>query len=178
MVVKGCSCGGASLYTLCGTQRGAGFDGAQVTSFLRVCHHLSPWEEICGARDKAICDAQTSILSGLLSHIGDRVGSQVSGAEALIVRPELAVFPLSVCPPFSHHCNPCHRGTRGACTHWKKRSQTTGWLLTEVQATSNVPPVPAPAVASPTLHKRSFWYETPWSVTADHFSQPLLSLSC
>ena len=110
--------------------------------------------------------------------IRDRVGSQVSGAEALIVRPELAVFPLNVCPPFSHHCHPCCRGTRGACAHWKKRSQTTGWLLTEVQATSNVPPVPAPAVASPTLLKRSLWSETPWSLTADHFSQPLLSLPC
>jgi len=117
----GCSCGEAWLYSLCGTQSGAGFDGSQVTPFLRVCHQLSPWEEICGARAKATCEAQTSsILSGLLSHIGGKVPTRVSGAEVLTVRPDLLVFPLSVCPPFSQHCNPCHRGTRGACASWKK----------------------------------------------------------
>jgi len=117
----GCSCGEAWLYSLCGTQSGAGFDGSQVTSFLRLCHQLLPWEEICGARAKGPCEAQTSsILSGLLSHIGGRVVSQVSAAEVLIVRPDLPVFPLSVCPPFSQQCNPCHRGTRRACACWEK----------------------------------------------------------
>jgi len=97
---------------------GAGFDGPQVTSFLRVCHHLSPWERIGATRTEARCEAQTScILSSLLKPTGGRVGTQVFGAEVLIVRPDLAVFPLSVCPPLSQHFNPCHRGTRGACEH-------------------------------------------------------------
>ena len=58
--------------------------------------------------------------------------------------------------------------------HVGKRSQSTGWLLTEVPATSNVPPVPAPEVASPTLLKHSFWSETPWSLTTEQFPLPLL----
>ena len=60
--------------------------------------------------------------------------------------------------------------------HVGKRSQSIGWLLTEVQATSNVPPVLAPSVASPTLLKHSFWYETHWSLTADQFPLPLLPI--
>ena len=75
MVLMGCSCGEAWLYSLCGTQSGAGFDASQVKSFLRVCHQLLPWEEICGARDKATYEAQTSsILTGLFSHIGGQGG--------------------------------------------------------------------------------------------------------
>ena len=58
--------------------------------------------------------------------------------------------------------------------HVGKRSQSTGWLLTEVHATCNIPPVPAPAVASPTLLKHSFWSETSWSLTTDQFPLPLL----
>ena len=58
--------------------------------------------------------------------------------------------------------------------HVGKRSQSTGWLLTEVHATCNIPPVPAPAVASPTLLKHSFWSETPWSLTTDQFPLTLL----
>ena len=108
--------------TVCVVPRGgAGFDGPQVTSFLRVCHHLSPWERIGGRRTEARCEAQTSsILNGLLKPIGSRVGTQVFRAEVLIVRPNLPVFPLSVCPSLSQHCNPCQRGTRGACACWKK----------------------------------------------------------
>ena len=67
---------------------------------------------------EARCEAQTSsILNGLLKPIGSRVGTQVFRAEVLIVRPDLAVFLLSVCPPLSQHCNSYHRGTRGACEH-------------------------------------------------------------
>ena len=179
MVVKGCSCGGASLYTLCGTQRGAGFDGAQVTSFLRVCHHLLAWEMIGGARAGAKCEAETySILSGLLRPYQEQGWVPSFWSRSSDCQARAGCVPSKCVPSFLPSLQPLsQRDKRGLCT-LEKRSQTTGWLLTEVQATSNVPPVPAPAVASPTLHKRSFWYETPWSVTADHFSQPLLSLSC
>ena len=99
-------------------------------------------------------------------------GSQVSGAEALNVRPDLAVFPQICMLPSPSTATLAKEGHKGP-VHVGKRSQSTGWLLTEVPATSNVPPVPAPEVASPTLLKHSFWSETPWSLTADQFPQPL-----
>ncbi|SBO33904.1 hypothetical protein ANAPC4_01352 [Anaplasma phagocytophilum] len=67
---------------------GAGFDGPQVTSFLRVCQHL--W-------------LGSSVLPGLKPNVRQRllflsgihclIGGRVSGAEALNVRPDLAMFP-------------------------------------------------------------------------------------
>ena len=86
---------------------------------------------------------------------GDRVGSQVSGAEALNVRPDLAVFPQVCTLPSPSTATLATEGQEGP-VHREKRRQSIGWLLTEVQATSNVPPVLALAVASPTLLKHSF----------------------
>ena len=86
--------------------------------------------------------------------------------------------PSRMYTPLSQDCNPCHRGPRGACSGWKKnkRSKSPCWLLTEIQATSNVPSVPSPSVASPDLLKHTFWSEISWSLTADHFPRLLLSL--
>ena len=88
--------------------------------------------------------------------------------------------PSRMYTPLSQDCNPCHRGPRGACSGWKKnkRSKSPCWLLTEIQATSNVPCVPSPSVASPDLLKHTFWSEISWSLTADHFPRILLSLPC
>jgi len=41
---------------------GAGFHGPQVTSFLRVCHQLSP-AKVSGAQSEARCEAETSFIS-------------------------------------------------------------------------------------------------------------------
>ena len=76
------------------------------------------------------------------------MGSQVSGAEALNVRPDLAVFPQVCTLPSPSTAT---LATEGQEEHVlvrkkKKRSESTGWLLTEVQATSNSPSVPASAV--------------------------------
>ena len=70
--------------------------------------------------------------------------------------------PSSMYPPLSQHCNLCQRETRGAFSGYKinKRSKSPDRLLTEIQATSNVPSVPLPSVASPALHKHTFWSET------------------
>ena len=57
-----------------------------------------------------------------------------------------------------------------------KRSNSPGWQLTEIQATSKVPSVPSSSVASPSLLKHTFWSEISWSLTADHFPRLLLSL--
>ena len=86
--------------------------------------------------------------------------------------------PSRMYAPLSQHCNPCHRGTRGACSGWKnnKRSKSPGWLLTEIQATSNVPSVPSSSVASPSLLKHTFWSDISWSLKADHFPRLMLSL--
>ena len=85
--------------------------------------------------------------------------------------------PSRMYAPLSQHCNPSHRGTRGACSGWKnnKRSKSPGWLLTEIQATSNVPSVPS-SVASPSLLKHTFWSDISWSLKADHFPRLMLSL--
>ena len=71
---------------------GAGFDGPQVTSFLRVCQHLClgvQWYHV----SSQMWGRDFLFLSGFHCPIGGRVGSQVSGAEALNVRPDLAVLP-------------------------------------------------------------------------------------
>ena len=93
-------------------------------------------------------------------------------------QPRSGCVPSSMYTPLCQHCNPCHRGTRGACSGWKnnKRSKSPGWLLTEIQATSNVPSVPSSSVASPSLLKHTFWSDISWSLTADHFPRLLLSL--
>ena len=77
-------------------------------------------------------------------------------------QPRSGCVPSSLYTPLCQHCNPCHRGTRGACSGWKnnKRSKSPGWLLTEIQATSNVPSVPSPSVASLPLFKHTFCTET------------------
>ena len=77
------------------------------------------------------------------------MGSQVSGAEALNVRPDLAVFPQVCTLPSPSTAT---LATEGQEEHVlvrkkKKRSESTGWLLTEVHATSNSPSVPALAVS-------------------------------
>ena len=88
--------------------------------------------------------------------------------------------PSRMYTPLSQDCNPCHRGPRGACSGWKKnkRSKSPCWLLTEIQATSNVPCVPSPSVASPDLLKHTLWSEIAWSLRAVHFPRLLLSLPC
>ena len=87
-------------------------------------------------------------LSGFHCPIGGRVGSQISGAEALKVRPDMAMF-SQVCTLSSP--STATLATEGQEEHVlvrkkKKRSESTGWLLTVVQATSNSPSVPASAV--------------------------------
>ena len=78
---------------------GAGFDGPQITSFHRVCQHL--WlgsSEV--PRLKPDVRQTLPFLIGFHCPIGGRAGSQVSGAEALNVRPDLAVFPQGCTLPF------------------------------------------------------------------------------
>ena len=87
--------------------------------------------------------------------------------------------PSSMYAPFSSTATLATEGQEEhVLVRKKKRSKSTGWLLTEVQATSNLPSVPASAIAFPALLKHSFWAETSWSLTADHFPQPLLFLPC
>jgi len=98
MVLKGWSCGGASLYRLYHSQWGVGVGmgldlmdhkshlslGCASTYGLEV-QWYQVWSQMWG-RDFLF-------LSGFHCPIGGRVGSQVSGAEALNIRPDLAMFP-------------------------------------------------------------------------------------
>ena len=101
---------------------------------LDLMNHKSNLSSGCAI---SYCLGRRSVVPGIKPHmrhrlplfspafsaiLGGRVGSQVSGAEVLTVRPDLPVFPLSVCPPFSQLSNPCHRGTRGACACWEKEA--------------------------------------------------------
>ena len=106
------------------------------------------------------------------------MGSQVSGTEALNVRPDLAVFPQVCMLPSPGTATLATEGKEEHVLVRKnnKRSKSPGWVLTEIQATSHVPSVPS-SVASPAVLKHTFWSETSWSLTADHFPQLLLSLS-
>ena len=111
------------VHSLWYPERGAGFDRPQVTSFLRYASSYCLGSRLVVPGLEPDVRYRLPLFSVAFSGpTGDRVGSQVSGAEALIVRLELAVFPLSMCPPFSQHCNPCHRGTRGACAQGKEET--------------------------------------------------------
>ena len=146
---------------------GAGFDGPQVTSFLTVCQHL--W-------------LRSSVVPGLKPDVRQRLpfpqclslsywwqgGIPSFRSRSPECQARSGCVSSGMYTPLSQHCNPCHRGTRGACSGEKnnKRSKSLGWLLTEIQATSNVTPVPSPSVASPALLKHTFWSETSCSLTA------------
>ena len=112
------------------------------------------------------------------------MGSQVSGAEALNIRPDLALFPKVCTLPSPSTAILATAGQEEHVMVRKKKKKEKIYrlgdvpLLTEVQATSNSPSVPAPAVASPALFKHSFLSETPWSLTADHLPQLLPPLPC
>ena len=156
---------------------GAGFDGPQVTSFLRVCQRLWLGSSVVPGLKPEVRQIFhfPQLLS--LSYWGQ------GGIPSFLRRnsecqPRSGCVPSSIYVPLSQHCNPCHRRPRGACSGWKnnKSSKSPGWLLTEIQATSNVPSVLSPSVASPVLLKHTFWSEISWSLTADHFPRLLLSL--
>ena len=71
---------------------GAGFNGLQVTSFLTVCQHLWLGSSV-EPRLKPDVRQRLPFPQWLSCPIGGRVGCQISGAEALKVRPDLAVLP-------------------------------------------------------------------------------------
>ena len=158
---------------------GAGFDGPQVTSCLRVCQHL--WLE-------------SSVVPGLKPDVRQRLPFPKwlslcywgqDGIPSFLSRnpeyqPGSGCVPSRMYAPLTQHCKPCHTGPRGACSGWKnnKRSKYPCWLLTEIQATSNVPSVPSPSVVSPSLLKHTFWSEISWFLTADNFPRLLLCLPC
>ena len=103
------------------------------------------------------------------------MGSQVSGAEALNIRPDLAVFPQVCTLPSPSTAILATEGQEEHVMVRKKKKKKEKIyrlgdvpLLTEVQATSNSPSVPAPAVASPDLFQHSLLSDTHWSLTADH----------
>ena len=155
---------------------GAGFDGPQITSFHRVCQHL--W---LGSSEvpRLKPDVRQTLpfphwLS--LSYWGQG-GIPSFWSRSPECQARSGCVPSRMYAPLSQHCNPCHRGTRGACSGWKnnKRSKSPGWLLTEIQATSNVPSVPSSSVVSPSLLKHTFWSDISWSLKADHFPRLMLS---
>ena len=140
---------------------GAGFTGLHVTSFLRVCQHL--W-------------LGSSVVPGLKPEVRQRLpfpqwlslsywgqgGISSFWSRSPECQSRSGCFPSSMYAPLSQHCKPCHRGTRGACSGQKnnRRKKSPGWLLTEIQATSNVTSVPSPSVASLALFNHTFWSET------------------
>jgi len=96
MVLKGWSCGGASLYSLYHIQRGVGvgLDLMNHKSHLSLgCASTYGWEVQWCQVWSQMWGRDFLFLSGFHYPIGGRVGSQVSGAEALNIRPDLAVFP-------------------------------------------------------------------------------------
>ena len=94
---------------------GAEFDGLQVTSFLRVCQHL--WRG-------------SSVVPGLKPNVRQRLpipqwlslsywgqgGIPSFGRGSPKCQARSGCVPSSMYAPLFQHCNPCHRGTRGACS--------------------------------------------------------------
>ena len=98
MVLKGSSCGGASLYSLYHTKQGlrvgVGLDLMDHKSHLSLgCASTYGWEVQWYQVWSQMWGRDFHFLSVLHCPIGGRVGSPVSRAEALNVRPDLAVFP-------------------------------------------------------------------------------------
>ena len=156
---------------------GAGFDGPQVTSFHRVCQHLWLRSSVV-PRLKPDVRQRLSFPHWLSLSYWGQGGISSFWSRSPECQARSGCVPSRMYTPLSQHCNPCHRGPRGACSDWKnnKRSKSLGWLLTEIQATSNVPSVTSSSVASPSLLKHTFRSEISWSLRADHFPRLLLSL--
>ena len=98
MVLKRWSCGGASLWSLYHSQRGVGvgvgLDLMDHKSHLALgCARTYGWELQWYHVWSQIWGRDFLFLIGFHCPIGGRVRSQISGAEALNVRPDLAVSP-------------------------------------------------------------------------------------
>ena len=98
MVLKGLSCGGASLCNLYHSQRGlgvgVGLNLMDYKSHLSLgCASTYRWEVQWYQVWIQMWGRDFLFLNSFHCPIGGRVGYQVSGAEALNVRPDLAVSP-------------------------------------------------------------------------------------
>ena len=94
---------------------GAGFDAPHVTYFLRVCQHL--W-------------LRSTVVPGLKPDVRQRLPFPQWLSLSYLWRGGIPSFwsrspeyqarsdcvPSSMYAPLFQHCNPCHRGTRGACS--------------------------------------------------------------
>ena len=96
--------------------------GPQVTSFLRVCQHL--W-------------LRSSVVTGLKPDVRQRLpfpqwlslsywgqgGIPSFWSRSPECQARSGCVPSSMHAPLSQHCNPCHRGTRGASSCYKEIKQ-------------------------------------------------------
>ena len=94
---------------------GAGFDGPQFTPFDRVCQHLWLGSSVVSGLKPDV--RQTLLFPQWLSlsywGLGGIPGFWSRSPEC---QARSACVPTSMYDTLSQHCNPCHRGTRGACS--------------------------------------------------------------
>ena len=98
-----------------GGEDGAGFDGPQVTSFLRVCQHLWLGSSVVPGLKPEVRQIFPFPQWLSLSYWGqDGIPSFLRRSSEC--QPRSGCVPSSMYVPLSQHCKPCHRGPRGACS--------------------------------------------------------------
>ena len=112
-----------------------------------ISHLGIEWLEMKSLEVQLEWGGLSTLLSDHHCTTGSRFWSQVPATEALRVWPKLALFPLSVCIPFSPHQNPCPEG-QSAEAHGLCGSSCRVDCRQRPLAVFSVLPVQVPAVVS------------------------------
>ena len=94
---------------------GAGFDGLQVTSFLRVCQHLWLGSSVVPSLKSEVRQRLPFPHWLSLSYWGQG-GMPSFWSRSPECQTRSGCVTSDMYTPLSQHCNPSHRGTRGACS--------------------------------------------------------------
>ena len=94
---------------------GAGFDGLQVTSFLSVCQHLWLGSSVVPGLKPEVRQRLPFPQWLLLSYWGQG-GMPSFWSRSPESQARSGCVTSGMYAPLSQHCNPFHRGTRGACS--------------------------------------------------------------
>ena len=98
-----------------GGEDGAGFDGPQVTSCLRVCQHLWLGSSVV-SRLKPDVRQRLPFPHWLSLSYWGQGGIPSFWSRSPECQARSGCVSSGMYTPLSQHCNPCHRGTRGACS--------------------------------------------------------------
>jgi len=95
---------------------GVGLDLMDHMSYLSLGCAGSYDGKFSGTRSEARCEAETSFSSVAFTVLLGAGGIPSFWSRSPECQNRSGCVPSSMYAPLSPHCNPCHRGTRGACS--------------------------------------------------------------